>query len=77
MKIGYTYSNLRIFNAHVLAEDSSKLFRVTLKVVQVLEFNYFRHKTEINPNKHGNVTPQHLCCAPTLPIKTGPSQAYD
>jgi len=48
MKIGYTYSNFRIFNAHVLAEDSSKLFRITLKVVQVLEFNNFRN---INRNK--------------------------
>jgi hypothetical protein len=40
---GYTYSNLRILNAHVSAEGSCKLFRITIKVVQVLEFNKFRH----------------------------------
>jgi hypothetical protein len=41
--IRYTYSNLRILDAHVSAEDSCKLFRITIKVVQVLEFNEFRH----------------------------------
>lgn len=41
--IKYTYSNLRILNAHVSAEGSCKLFRITIEVVQVLEFNEFRH----------------------------------
>lgn len=71
MIIRYTYSNLRIFNAHVFAEDSSKLFRITLKVVQVLEFNDFRYiqdepsqptnKYSKSADNSSNLMIQHLC----------------
>jgi hypothetical protein len=48
--IRYTYSNLRVLNAHVSAEDSCKLFRITIEVVQVLEFNDFR-QIQAEPKK--------------------------
>jgi hypothetical protein len=35
--ISCSYSNFRVFDAQISAESSSKLFRVTLKVVQVLK----------------------------------------